>query len=68
MQHLIKTIANNYANISELRKDKKRFTRDGFINFAKDNMVKFNIFEEGGELYVTTFFSDDLVEAYKKTI
>ena len=66
MQHSIKQIAANNSQISQLRKDKKRFNADEFIEFAKLNKEKFHLEDSLGELWVSTWFSDDLISAFKK--
>ena len=68
MQHSIKEIAIRYSSISDKRKDKKRFDKDGFIKFVKDNMEKYSILVENDNLLVSTWYSGDLIDDYKKTL
>lgn len=68
MQHSVTEIANRYSKLSEMRKDKKLFKKDEFIQFAKDNMNKYSLIEIGDDLLVSTWYSGDLIEDYRKTI
>jgi hypothetical protein len=68
MQHSIKFIAEQYSEISEKRQDKKRFISQDFINFAKDNKEKYSLIESGEDLLVSTWYSDDLINDYRKTL
>jgi hypothetical protein len=68
MQHSVKEIAIRYSEISEMRKDKKRFDESNFMQFAKDNKNKYSIIENDGDLLVSTWYSDELIEDYRKTL
>jgi hypothetical protein len=68
MEHSVKEIAKRYSELSEMRKDKKRFNESNFIQFAKDNKNKYSIIENGNDLLVSTWYSDDLIEDYRKTL
>jgi hypothetical protein len=68
MQHSVREIGKRYAELSALRNDKKLFKADDFINFAKENTKKYSIIENGNDLLVSTWYSDELVEAYRRTI
>jgi len=68
MQHSVKEIAKKYSKLSDLRKDKKRFSEPNFIQFAKDNKDKYSLIENEDDLLVSTWYSDDLIEDYRKTI
>ena len=68
MQHSIKEIAKNYSELSNKRKDKKRFVESTFIQFAKDNKNKYSITENGDDLLVSTWYSDELIKDYRKTL
>jgi hypothetical protein len=68
MEHSVKEIAKRYSELSEMRKDKKRFDESNFIQFAKDNKNKYSIIENGDDLLVSTWYSDDLIEDYRKTL
>ena len=68
MLHNVKHIAQNHAEYSELRKDKIRFSKDHFLQYAKDHFKKYQLEWHLGDLHVSTFFSDDLVAGYKKTL
>jgi hypothetical protein len=68
MQHSVKEIAKRYSEISEKRNDKKLFKQDGFINFAKENKSKYSLIEYGDDLLVSTWYSDDLINDYRKTL
>jgi len=68
MDHPIKEIAKRYSELSDLRKDKKRFVGSDFIQFAKDNKNKYYLIEDGDDLLVSTWHSNDLIEDYQKTL
>jgi hypothetical protein len=68
MQHSVKEIANRYSELSNKRKDKKRFLESDFIQFANDNKKKYSIIENGDDLLVSTWYSDELIEDYRKTL
>lgn len=68
MQHSIKWIAKEYSEISERRKDEKRFIESDFIQFAKDNKSKYSIIENGDDLLVSTWYSGDLIKDYQNTL
>jgi hypothetical protein len=68
MQHSVKEIAKRYSEISEMRKDKKLFKMEGFVNFAKGNVRKYSLIEHGDDLLVSTWHSDDLINDYRKTL
>jgi hypothetical protein len=68
MLHSIKEIGKRYSEISEKRKDKKLFKFDDFVSFAEENKKKYSIIENGEDLLVSTWYSDDLIEDYIKTI
>ena len=68
MEHSVKEIAKRYSELSDLRKDKKRFVESNFIQFAKDNQRKYSLIESGDDLMVSTWHSNDLIEDYRKTL
>ena len=68
MNHPIKEIAKRYSELSDLRKDKKRFVGSDFIQFSKDNKNKYSLIEDGDDLLVSTWHSNDLIEDYQKTL
>jgi len=68
MEHSVKEIAKRYSELSDLRKDKKRFVESNFIQFAKDNQRKYTLIENGDDLMVSTWYSNDLIEDYRKTL
>ena len=51
-----------------MRKDKKLFKMEGFVNFAKENARKYSLIEHGDDLLVSTWHSDDLINDYRKTL
>lgn len=67
MQHSIKHIGNDYEKLSLLRKDKIQFNAEEFYQFANDNKKKYSIIENGDDLLVSSWFSNDLIEDYKKS-
>jgi len=68
MEHSVKEIAKRYSELSDLRKDKKRFVESNFIQFAKDNQCKYSLIENGDDLMVGTWHSNELIEDYRKTL
>lgn len=68
MQHSVKEIAKRYSELSDKRKDKKRFVESTFIQFANDNKRKYSLIENGDDLLVSTWYSDELIEDYRKTL
>jgi hypothetical protein len=68
MQHSVKEIGKRYSEISMKRKDKKSFKFDDFINFARENKKKYSLIENGEDLLVSTWYSNDLIEDYRKTL
>ena len=68
MEHPIKEIAKRYADMSECRQDKKQFSEAGFIQFAIDNKDKYSLIENETGLLVSTWYSNDLIEDYRKTL
>lgn len=68
MQHSVKEIAKRYSEISAKRKDKKLFKFDDFINFAKENKKKYSLIENDDDFLVSTWYSNDLIEDYRRTL
>jgi len=68
MQHSVKEIAKRYSELSDKRKDKKRFVESTFIQFANDNKRKYSLIKNGDDLLVSTWYSDELIEDYRKTL
>jgi len=68
MKHSVKEIAKMHLELSDLRKDKKRFLESGFIQFAKNNKGKYSIIENENDLLVSTWYSNDLIEDYRRTL
>jgi hypothetical protein len=68
MQHSVKEIAKRYSEISAKRQDKNLFKFDDFINFAKENKMKYSLIENGDDFLVSTWYSDDLIEDYRRTL
>lgn len=68
MQHSVKQIGDNYQEFSVMRKDKNQFSSSDFFQFAKNNIKKYSLIENGEDLLVSTFFSDELISDYKLTI
>ena len=68
MQHSVKEIAKRYSEISTKRNDKKLFKFDDFVNFAKENNKKYSLIENGDDFLVSTWYSDDLIEDYRRTL
>ena len=70
MHHSVKEIAKKYSEISDKRKDKKRFIQSDFIQFAKNNKKKYQLIENsnGDDLLVSTWYSDEIIEDYQNTL
>lgn len=68
MKHSVSEIAKCYSNLSKLRRDKKEFNESDFIRFAKLNSTKYDLIEIDGKLYVSGWYSDKLIDDYKRTI
>lgn len=68
MQHSIKETGKIYQELSDLRKDKLRFVALNFYIFALSNQKKYSIVPNGNDLLVSTWFINDLVDDYKKTL
>jgi len=68
MEHSVKEIGKRYSEISMMRKDKKLFKFDDFINFAQESKNKYSLIENGDDILVSTWYSNDLIEDYRKTL
>jgi len=68
MQHSIIFVGKNYEEISIMRKDKNQFNAVDFFNFAKENKEKYSIIENGDDLLVSTWYSNELIAAYRSTL
>lgn len=68
MQHSIIFVGKNYEEISIMRKDKNQFNAVDFFNFAKENKDKYSIIENGDDLLVSTWYSNELIAAYRSTL
>jgi fermentation-respiration switch protein FrsA (DUF1100 family) len=68
MQHSVKYIAEKYSEFSRKRNDKNLFIAEDFIRFAQDNKEKYSLIENGDDLLVSTWYSNDLIEAYRNKL
>ena len=68
MQHSINYIAKEYSNLSNMRKEVNPFKETDFIEFAKNNKSKYGIIDNGDDMLVSTWYSADLINDYKKTL
>lgn len=68
MQHSVKEIGKRYSELSSKRNDKKLFKFDEFVDFAKENKKKYSLIEHGDDFLVSTWYSDDLIEGYIRTL
>jgi hypothetical protein len=68
MQHSVKSIGEMYEHLSTKRKDSKVFDAEDFFNFAKTNSKKYSIVENGDDLLVSTWHSNELIEDYKRQL
>lgn len=68
MLHSVKQIASNLSEISILRKDKPLFSKEAFLQYAKDHKQKYQMEWHLGELHVSTMFSDDLTKGFEQTL
>lgn len=68
MQHSVKEIAKNYSRISYKRGDKKLFNYEEFLRFAYENKLKYSLIENGDDLLVSTWYSNNLINDYRNTL
>ena len=68
MQHSVKEIPKRYSEISSKRKDENLFEYNSFIEFAKENKSKYSLIENGDDFLVSTWYSNDLINDYRKQI
>jgi len=68
MRHSVNYIGETYEDLSNLRNDKKRFTKEGFFKYASDNKNKYSLIETNQDLLVSTWYSDLLINDYQKTL
>jgi hypothetical protein len=68
MQHSVKFIGEQYQRLSEMRKEKKLFSKEEFLVFAKEHSKKYSIIENGEDLLVSTWHSGDLIDDYKSKL
>jgi hypothetical protein len=68
MQHSVDYIGKKREEFSIMRKDEKQFNSKDFFEFAKKNKEKYSIIESGTDLLVSTWYSNELIEAYRLTI
>lgn len=68
MQHSVKFIGIKYQELSDMRKDVIRFNADDFLQFAKQNESKYHIIENGDDCLVSSWYSDELIKGYQKSI
>jgi len=68
MQNSVKQIAKAYAELSDKRQDKHRFSEQGFIDFAKANKSLYRLVERDDDLLVGTWDCNQLIDDYRKTL
>jgi hypothetical protein len=68
MQHSVRQIGKEHEQFSEMRKDKKRFSAEGLVIFARENQNKYHLIENGCDFLVSTWDCDNLISDYKKSI
>ena len=68
MQHSVKDIAKRYSEISKKRNDKNLFDYVSFIKFASENKEKYSLIDNGDDILVSTWYSNDLIGDYRKKI
>lgn len=68
MQHNVNFIGKNLEMLSSLRNESPRFSADDFTEFARKNAKKYSIIEIGDALLVSTWYSNDLINDYEKTL
>lgn len=68
MQHSVKYIAEKYSELSRKRKDKNLFIAEDFIRFAQENKEKYSLIENGDDLLVSTWYSNDLINSYRNKL
>lgn len=67
MQHSVKEIGKRYSKLSLKRNNKVLFKYDNFIKYANDNKKKHNLIKNGNDFFVSTWYSDELIDDYRKT-
>jgi hypothetical protein len=68
MQHSINDIGERYSEISLKRFDKNLFIKQDFIRFAQASREKYHLIDNGDDLLVSSFYSNDLINSYKEYI
>jgi hypothetical protein len=68
MLYSIRDIANSFSELSCMRNNEKLFIYDDFIAFAYIYIDKYSLLEKNGELYVYSFYVDQLIQDYKNTL
>jgi len=68
MQHSVKEIGKRYSEISLKRNDKKLFKYDDFLKYANNNKKKYSLIDNGDDFLVSTWYSDELIEDYRRTL
>lgn len=65
MQHSLKQIASNYSALYTARK--QDFGVQQFFEFALRNQDKYHLVKSGDDFFVSTWYSDALIQDYLKT-
>lgn len=68
MVHSVTEIGQTQARIYNRTHRLKTFDEKAFLEFAAVNVEKYNLIQDGNDLLVTTWHSDELVKDYLKTL
>lgn len=68
MIHSVEEIGRTHGELSDRRRDSKRFSAQDFVAFAQANAQKYNLIEENGRLLVDTWHCNDLIDGYRATL
>ena len=68
MQHSINFIGERYSELSSKRGDKNLFIKEDFIIFAQANRGRYHLIDDGDDLLVSSFYSNDLINSYREYI
>jgi hypothetical protein len=68
MQHSINDIGERYSKISLKRGDKNLFIKEDFIRFAQAKRENYHLIDNGDDLLVSSWYSNDLINDYRELI
>lgn len=68
MEHSVTELGKTRQILSSMRNDKEIFDAKGFFSFAKQNIKKYHLTENSGDLLVNTWNVDALLNDYKESL